>query len=232
MDIIKMVLDNIAGQWELFVRLAVACICGAIIGVERSHRKKDAGIKTHIILAMGAALFMIVSTNGFIGMDLSEALRADVSRVASNIVTGVSFLCAGVIFVRSGSVKGLTTATGIWATAGIGMAAGAGMYAITVFATLLIILIRTILSGISMKLESHGTLELTLSLRPDEDVNSKVKSITGYTKNAPNNIRVSKCADGSLSVKMTINVRRHIDELELIDKIKSESIITDISWTN
>ena len=232
MEIIKAIIDNIAGQWELFVRLTFACVCGAIIGVERSHKRKDAGIKTHIILAMGAALFMIVSIYGFKDMGLSEAYRADISRIASNIVTGVSFLCAGVIFVRSGSVKGLTTATGIWATAGIGMAAGAGMYAITLFATIVIILIRIILNGISMRIESHGTLELTLTVSENDDINSKIEKITEYTKSAPSNVKISKHSDGVLSVKMTIHVQRRINELELMDKFKSDEIITDISWSN
>lgn len=233
MDVLKAIIDNIVGQWELFVRLAFACICGAIIGIERSHKRKDAGIKTHIILAMGAALFMIVSAYGFRGLNLTEAFSADVSRIASNIVTGVSFLCAGVIFVRHGSVKGLTTATGIWATAGIGMAAGAGMYAITLFATLLIILIRIILNGVSMRLESHGTLELTLAVKKDENINEKVNAITEYAKTPPSDIKVSRLEETDmLSVKMTIHVQRRINELELIDRIKADSIITEISWTN
>ena len=122
---------------EHFIRLLFACFCGAIIGLERSVKRKGAGIKTHIILALGAALFMMVSHFGFGDLNLTPEYRADASRIASNIVTGVSFLCAGVIFVRGASVKGLTTATGIWTTAGIGMAAGAGMYAVAVAATLL-----------------------------------------------------------------------------------------------
>jgi putative Mg2+ transporter-C (MgtC) family protein len=94
------ILQEILGQRELFLRLLFACFCGGLIGLERSLRRKDAGIKTHIILALGAALFMIVSQYGFSELNLSPEYRADASRIASNIVTGVSFLCAGVIFVR------------------------------------------------------------------------------------------------------------------------------------
>ena len=94
------IINSLIAQRELFLRLLFACFCGAVIGFERSVRRKDAGIKTHIILALGAALFMIVSQYGFSGLDLSDEYRADASRIASNIVTGVSFLCAGVIFVR------------------------------------------------------------------------------------------------------------------------------------
>ena len=227
----RLILDNIIGQWELFVRLVFACICGAIIGLERSHRRKDAGIKTHIILALGAALFMIVSQVGFDHIALSDTYRADVSRIASNIVTGVSFLCAGVIFVRGGSVKGLTTATGIWATAGIGMAAGAGMYAITFFATILILIIQTLFYRIATKLESHGTMDITLVIKENEDVNSKVQKITEYAKNKPNSIKISKNDNGTIVVKMSIHVQYNISELELLDKIKAENEISDITWS-
>ena len=227
----RLILDNIIGQWELFVRLVFACICGAIIGLERSHRRKDAGIKTHIILALGAALFMIVSQVGFDHIALSDTYRADVSRIASNIVTGVSFLCAGVIFVRGGSVKGLTTATGIWATAGIGMAAGAGMYAITFFATILILIIQTLFYRIATKLESHGTMDITLVIKENEDVNSKVQKITEYAKNKPNSIKISKNDNGTIVVKMSIHVQYNIGELELLDKIKAENEISDITWS-
>lgn len=227
----RLILDNIIGQWELFVRLVFACICGAIIGLERSHRRKDAGIKTHIILALGAALFMIVSQVGFDHIALSDTYRADVSRIASNIVTGVSFLCAGVIFVRGGSVKGLTTATGIWATAGIGMAAGAGMYAITFFATILILIIQTLFYRIAAKLESHGTMDITLVIKENEDVNSKVQKITEYAKNKPNSIKISKNDNGTIVVKMSIHVQYNIGELELLDKIKAENEISDITWS-
>ena len=112
---------------ELMLRITIACVCGALIGMERTIRLKEAGIRTHTIVALGAALMMIVSKYGFL-----DAVRYqgnfDASRIASCVVTGISFLGAGVIFVRGNSIKGLTTAAGIWATAGIGLALGAGLY--------------------------------------------------------------------------------------------------------
>ena len=107
-------------QLEYFIRILLAGICGAVIGLERRKRFKDAGIRTHLILAIGCAVIMIVSKYAF-----SDVLDYDAARVASNIITGVGFLGAGVIFVKSGSVRGLTTAAGIWTTAAIGMAIGA-----------------------------------------------------------------------------------------------------------
>lgn len=232
MNFIQQILGNSIGEWELFVRLIFASICGAIIGLERSHRRKDAGIKTHIILALGAALFMIVSQVGFKNMNVTEAYRADISRIASNIVTGVSFLCAGVIFVRGGSVKGLTTATGIWATAGIGMAAGAGMYEITFFSTLLILFIQTFFSRIAARLESHGTIEITLVMKETDNVNEKINKIYEYTRSKPSNIKMTKNTNDTILVKMTIHVRYNISEFELLNKMKAEEEIVDISLSS
>ena len=102
--------------------------------------RKEAGLRTHIIVAVGAALLMIVSKYGFTDILDTPGIRVDGSRVAANVITGISFLGAGVIFVRDVSIKGLTTAAGLWSMAGVGLAIGAGMYAIGIFSTALIML--------------------------------------------------------------------------------------------
>lgn len=215
---------------EMFVRLAFAGFCGAIIGLERSLRRKDAGIKTHIILALGAALFMIVSQYGFAELALSDEYRADASRIASNIVTGVSFLCAGVIFVRGASVKGLTTATGIWTTAGIGMAAGAGMYGITLFATLLILIIQILLNKISIKIETHYSLEVELKNPDDTPIGEIVKEISILAKATPNSIKMHN--NGTETIyKLSFNIVHTIDEIEVIETLKQHKTVTGVTWS-
>lgn len=129
----------------LVIRIVLAGICGGIIGVERTLRQKDAGFRTHIIVAMGAALMMIISKYGFFDIiGIEETLRADATRVASNIITGISFLGAGMIFVKGISIKGLTTAAGIWVTAAVGMAMGAGLYVISFVSVILLLLVQII----------------------------------------------------------------------------------------
>lgn len=223
------IMNSLWAQRELFARLLFACFCGGIIGLERSIRRKDAGIKTHIILALGAALFMIVSQYGFSDLNLSEEYRADASRIASNIVTGVSFLCAGVIFVRGASVKGLTTATGIWTCAGIGMAAGAGMYAITTLATVLILVIQLLLADVSAKIETHYALEIELTLPEKVTVDDVVKGLSDMTQSSANSIKVSK-TDGHNVYKVHFNIRHTVNENELIQKISSNEYVTSVSW--
>lgn len=115
---------------ELIVRLVVAGLLGGLIGAEREYRAKVAGTRTHLLVAIGAALMMIVSRYGFDG-------QGDPSRVAAQIVSGIGFIGAGAIMVNKHAVHGLTTAAGIWVAAGIGMAVASGLYAIGVATTAL-----------------------------------------------------------------------------------------------
>lgn len=226
---IQEILNALASQYELFLRLLLACLSGAIIGFERSVRRKDAGIKTHIILALGAALFMIVSQYGFSGLDLSPELKADVSRIASNIVTGVSFLCAGVIFVRGASVKGLTTATGIWTTAGIGMAAGAGMYGLTIFTTCLILVIQLLLAGFSAKIETHYSLDVELRITDQVHVNDVVSQLSEITQAPAIAIKMHKEQDCTC-YKVNFNITHTVDELDLIHKMNQIDSVSGVTW--
>ena len=132
-------------QLIFLFRILLAGICGLIIGLERKNRAKEAGIRTHFVVACAAALMMIVSKYAFFDV-ISEGLygnvevRLDPSRVASTIASGIGFLGAGMIFVHKNTVTGLTTAAGIWAISGVGMCIGAGMYFIGISTTVLILL--------------------------------------------------------------------------------------------
>ncbi len=225
----QQIINDIVIHQDLIFRLLFAGFCGGVIGLERSIRRKDAGIKTHIILALGAALFMIVSQYGFGNLNLTDEYRADASRIASNIVTGVSFLCAGVIFVRGASVKGLTTATGIWTCAGIGMAAGAGMYTITIFATALILVIQLLLAGPSAKIETHYYVEVELTLPSETPIDDIIKEISGLTKSSPHAIKLAKSGDAN-EYKLTFNIRHTIKEIELMQLLSEKPYVTNVSW--
>ena len=119
------------------LRILLALLLGFGIGIERKIRYKEAGMKTHALVAAGAALMTIVGKFGFEG--------GDGSRVAAQIVTGIGFLGAGIIMYRRDSLRGVTTAAGIWATAGAGMAAGAGMYIVAAGSAVLIVLLQCVL---------------------------------------------------------------------------------------
>jgi len=137
MDINGMI-STFFGSFEVYARILIACGYGTVIGLGRKIRHKMAGARTHIIVALGSVMTTVVSLYGFAG----EGLDADPSRLASNIITGVGFLGAGLIFMKGGTIKGLTTAAGIWTTAAIGIAVGCGMYAESALATLILAVIQ------------------------------------------------------------------------------------------
>lgn len=125
-------------EWNLIVRLCVAGLCGTVIGLDREYRVKDAGFRTHFLVALGSALMMIVSQYGFEEfLATHDGLRLDPSRIAAQVVSGIGFIGAGTIIIHRQLVRGLTTAASLWATAGIGLAAGAQMYVVAGAATVL-----------------------------------------------------------------------------------------------
>jgi putative Mg2+ transporter-C (MgtC) family protein len=127
--------------WETLARLAIAGALGAAVGFERELRDREAGIRTHLLVSLGSALFTIVSAFGFHEFLVAggNVVRADPTRIAAQIVTGIGFLGAGAIIREGLSVRGLTTAATLWVVAAIGMAAGAGYYWPAVAATALTI---------------------------------------------------------------------------------------------
>ena len=147
-------------------RLVVACVCGIAIGFERKNRSKEAGVRTHSIVACASALMMIISKYGFYDLIMQSLegvdIRLDPSRMAQGIVTGVGFLGAGMIYIQRGSIRGLTTASGIWATSGIGMAIGSGMYFIGIAATIVILFLQIFLHSKHRFMTQHKVRTLKI----------------------------------------------------------------------
>lgn len=219
-------ITDISDNGSLLIRMILSSICGVFIGFERSRRQKDAGIRTHMIVALGAALAMIVSKYGFFDLLEYEGLRADASRIASNVITGVGFLGAGVIFVKDVSIKGLTTAAGIWATASVGLAIGSGMYTVGIGATLLMILFQLVFHKFFSRLENTVN-EFTVIIN---DTPNAVKNFRKML--AENKLNVEKCKmtrnpDSTVILDITIKKARttSMDEIMLIAE-QCEDIIS------
>ncbi|MBO4742678.1 MAG: MgtC/SapB family protein [Bacteroidales bacterium] len=143
-------------EWNFILRIFVAGLLGGLIGFEREVRAKEAGLRTHFIVALGSALFMIISQYAFTG-------RFDAARVAAQVVSGIGFIGAGVIIFQKNVVRGVTTAAGLWVAAAIGLASGAGMYDIAIAATLLTLLCLEAMHWISKK---YGEKSVTLTVSP------------------------------------------------------------------
>ena len=142
-------------DWVLITRLVVAGLLGGAIGVEREFRAKEAGVRTHFIVALGSALFMIISQFAF-----GDKFH-DVARVAAQVVSGIGFIGAGVIIFQRNVIRGVTTAAGLWVAAAIGMASGDGMYSVAIAATLLTILCLEMMHFINL-LVSEKVVDITL----------------------------------------------------------------------
>ncbi|MDD6021114.1 MAG: MgtC/SapB family protein [Oscillospiraceae bacterium] len=186
------------------IRIVICAACGAAIGIERSKRQKEAGIRTHLIVAIGSALMMIVSKYAF-----DDVVRADASRIAANVITGVSFLGAGVIFVKDSSIKGLTTAAGIWATSGIGLAIGGGMIIVGVFSTILIIILQIYLHKYAGNIEGalNTYIKVTLKSNQTNVMNRLIQCLDDHQIEVVNQ-RVKRNKDETYTVNLAIKVPR------------------------
>ena len=143
--------------WEFILRIFVAALLGGAIGLEREYRAKEAGLRTHFLVALGSAVFMIVSAYGFDGVMNTPEHRWDISRVAAQVVSGIGFIGAGtIIFHKSENVvRGLTTAAGLWVTAAIGLACGGGMYILSIASTILVLVGLEAFNFILRKFDRH-----------------------------------------------------------------------------
>lgn len=201
-------LQAVPFEVEVAVRIVISAVCGAIIGYERKRRQKEAGIRTHLMVAMGAAIFAIVSKYGFLDLIMIEGVRADASRIAANVVTGVSFLGAGMIFVRSKAITGLTTAAGIWAVSAIGLAFGTGMYFVGGVSTLVIMLIQYVMHRPLAALEGPSTKEIACLLEDGEKNMDDFVRICRELDEKMFFSTIEKHKDGTVLVKINLRANK------------------------
>src|SRR5947209_7989889 len=144
---------------EMIFRLALAIVLGSIVGMERERGERSAGMRTHALVALGSAVFMLVSAygmsalaSGSLSPNAQSALRIDPFRIAAQVVSGIGFLGAGMIFFRREIVRGLTTAAGLWVVAALGLAVGAGMYVLSISVTVGTLLILAVFKPLEERL--------------------------------------------------------------------------------
>lgn len=182
-------------DWVLIFRLVAAGLMGGFIGLERELRSKEAGVRTHFIVALGSALFMIISQFAF------EGRQHDAARVAAQVVSGIGFIGAGVIIFQKNAVRGVTTAAGLWVAAAIGLACGDGMYSVAIAATILTVLVLEMMHFVNLHL-SEKSVDLTLS--PDKPYD--IPELPERLKKE--NIKVDTYAIQGGKVRLTIRVRQ------------------------
>ena len=202
---------------EFLLRIVVATICGALVGMERSRRFKEAGIRTHCVVAMASAALMILSKYCFV--DVTGGMfgdkGADGSRIASQVVTGISFLGAGAIFKNGNVIKGLTTAAGIWAIAAIGMAIGSGMYLVGIFVTLMILLVQFIMHKFRFGVDKVATYGIIFTAYNSEELRTAVKQKFAEWDAFIEEVSVEKRSEGLATYNYSIRIGHAVtDEMK------------------
>ncbi len=215
-------------QLEFIGRLILAGICGGLIGYERKNRLKEAGIRTHLIVALASALMMIISKYGFDDVIQTYHIDLDPSRVAAGIVTGVGFLGAGMIFVRRQAISGLTTAAGIWATVGVGMAIGGGLYIIGVAATIIIIIIQVLLHRNLRWLKIPSAEQIVVEIKDSRDAISYLQNKLKGNQIEILHFKAEKIDQGFLEVELHVKFPPSFQSGDLIDLFSDSSLIRSI----
>ncbi len=148
----------------VLIRIGIALLCGAVLGLERERLERAAGLRTHALVAVSSSLLMIVSTYGFADVMGVSQVSLDPSRVAAQVVSGIGFLGAGVIIFRKNTISGLTTAVSVWSAAAVGLACGGGLFWAALIVTAAIIAIQIVLRFIERRFFAHHQPS-TLSVR-------------------------------------------------------------------
>jgi putative Mg2+ transporter-C (MgtC) family protein len=219
-------------ELAFLLRLALAAVCGVAIGYERQYRMKEAGVRTHFIVALGSALIMLVSKYGFKDQMEWHNLSLDPSRVAAQVVTGIGFLGAGIIFLQKDSIKGLTTAAGVWATAGVGLAIGSGLYMLGLSATVIIIIGQILLHGRIRWLSPPKTELLTLQIVNEPGVIQNIQKVLEEQNITVLNVK-SKTNDQSVPVielQLAVKVACNYNTANLIGILQSDPAVKSVEW--
>ena len=225
------VLDWTTNALNWIIRIFIAAACGFVIGMERKSRSKEAGIRTHTIVCMAAAIMMVVSKYGFSDqVPNHDGVRGgDSARIAAQVVSGIGFLGAGIIFYKRDFLHGLTTAAGIWATSGIGLAIGAGMLVIGVFSTIILVLLQVILHRPLKLLKGQTTnvLKMQIILTSPEiidkiiyifDVKKFLKFKTMTTENGTVLADIEAATEVNFSAKELYEFAQSYDFIKVIEK--------------
>jgi putative Mg2+ transporter-C (MgtC) family protein len=217
---------------EVLLRLALAAVLGSVLGLERELREREAGLRTHLLVSVGSALFTLVSAYGFHEFLNSGAsvVRADPARIAAQIVTGIGFLGAGAIIRQGLSVRGLTTAATLWVVAAIGMAAGAGYYSAAVFTTAVALVALWPLRYLAYRVVSRfrGETGLLLVQLPAGKSPGAVIDAVDAADVRIESIEISHEADRR-NVELTVELRRQTPQ-QVVTQIAEVDGVLEVRW--
>ncbi|MBP3871054.1 MAG: MgtC/SapB family protein [Faecalicoccus sp.] len=206
----------------MLIRLLMSIVCGLMIGYERHAHNKGAGYRVHAIICMSSCIMTIVSIYGFEGFDY------DASRVAAGIAGGMGFLGAGVIFVRHGNISGLSTASGMWATAGVGMAIGCGLYHVALCSSLLILAVQYLLNDSSTLVKNRVNQNFAIELSSGNDSVIRIRKYLKQKKIPHQVMNVTNLTDDMIRVEIRLSLNKSIDLNEVFNEIAQHDNVRSI----
>ena len=213
-------MDRVIFELSKLISIVLAAVLGFAIGFERKLRFKEAGVKTHTIVCIGAALMMVVSKYAF------EEATADLSRVAAQIVSGVGFLGAGIIMFRGQKMHGLTTAAGVWATAGVGMACGGELYIVAVGATVILIGVQCLMHAKLRIFRQKKYYSVKVHFKDEDDANLKIKET--FKIDRFNHLVIERSEGGVLYYSATLQTSEEYPSTRLKEIMKEHPFISSI----
>ena len=214
-------------QLAFLIRVLVATLCGGAVGYERTKRLKEAGIRTHCLVCCASALIMIVSKYAFADLSVDGLFfpgdrGADPARIAAQVVSGISFIGLAVIYRNGSTLKGLTTAAGIWATAGIGMAIGAGMYPIGIATTV-------IMHRFNIGNDALATRDINITMQDTPEMRDAFLAELKSMDVSVIGSHITHNNDGTVNYGLTVKFSREIQFEEILAFMDSHPGIKNIA---
>ncbi len=214
--------ELLMGQIDFYLsmvsRLVVACLLGGVIGFEREHVHRPAGLRTHILVCVGSALVMI--TSEFIYYHYSSHVNVDPARLGAQVISGIGFLGAGTIIKEGISVKGLTTAASLWAVSCVGISVGIGFYSGAVIATIIIFLILVVMKKTQSKVTSQKNIRLFVHTQVKKgEVNDLTKLIEEMGVKIKKTDFIGSESEGEMVLRYTVDLSNQRSMPELMEAI-------------
>jgi putative Mg2+ transporter-C (MgtC) family protein len=220
-------------SWEeILLRLVLATIFGGVIGIERERKDWSAGMRTHMMVCVGASLCMMVSSFGFMDMIGHDNVQLDPSRVAGDVISGIGFLGAGtILFLKPATIKGLTTASGLWTIAGIGLATGGGMYFAATAATVIAVIILWAVQIVQKKLQlRYTTKSLHIAIRDKDQTQAVIDRLMAMEHAEFSNLAIHNSGKNpSIDVVFLTAEKKEI--MAVFRELQALPFVKQISWT-
>ena len=217
---------------DMLIRLSLASLFGALIGLERERKNRTAGMRTHMMVCVGSSLIMLVSAYGFSDVLGTEHMALDPSRIAAQVISGIGFIGAGtILFLKQGAIRGLTTASGLWTVAAIGLATGGGMYfaaAATTIIALAILWALQPLERLYSRKFRHKTLRIVTKLNIDNT------ELLGYLMNK-NGVKIQTFSfergDNELIFQLGFDGLDVTKIDDIVNELKNDPAVKEIFWS-